>query len=125
MAKSKGNTNVERINMRVKRGDRVVIITGKDKGGEGKILMVDRKRNRVIVEGKNMITKHQKKNQQFPQGGLVKKEASIHASNVMLIHGGKPTRVGFEVVREQSGDGSGRMVNVKYRVAKRTGERID
>jgi len=113
---------VENVHIRVKRGDRVVIITGKDKGGEGKILLVDRKRMRVIVEGKNMITRHQKKNAKFPQGGLIKKEAPIHVSNVMLIHNGKPTRVGYKVERKEV---NGKMVNVKYRVAKNTGEIID
>jgi len=118
--KKKSKTEV--VNLRVKRGDRVVIIAGKDKGGEGKILLVDRKRNRVIVEGKNMITRHQKQNAQNPQGGIIKKEAAIHASNVMLVHNGKPTRVGFKVERKEV---NGRMVNVKYRVAKKTGEIID
>ena len=108
--------------MRVKRGDRVVILTGKDKGSQGKILMVDRVHQRVIVEGRNMVTKHQKKNQQYPQGGLVKKEAPIHVSNVMLVHNGQPTRVGFRVERSEV---NGRMVNIKYRIAKKTGEVID
>jgi large subunit ribosomal protein L24 len=108
--------------MRIKRGDRVVILTGKDKGGEGKILLVDRKRQRVIVEGKNMVTRHQKQNAKNPQGGLLKKEAPIHVSNVMLLHNGKPTRVGFKVERKEV---NGRMVNIKYRVAKKTGEVID
>ena len=108
--------------IRVKRGDRVVILTGKEKGGEGKILLVDRKRGRVIVEGKNMVTRHQKQNAQNPQGGLIKKEAPIHVSNVMLVHNGKPTRIGFKVERKEV---NGRMVNVKYRVAKSTGEVID
>ena len=108
--------------MKVKRGDRVVILTGKDKGAEGKILLVDRKHQRVIVEGRNIVTKHQKQNAQNPQGGLVKKEAPIHVSNVMLVHNGKPTRVGFKVERKEV---NGRMVNVKYRVAKKTGEIID
>ena len=107
---------------RIKRGDRVVIITGKDKGAEGKVLLVDRKHQRVIVEGKNMVTRHQKKNQKNPQGGLMKKEAPIHVSNVMLMHNGQPTRVGFKVERKEV---NGRMVNVKYRVSKKTGEIID
>ena len=110
------------VHFRLKRGDQVVIIAGKEKGNEGKILLVDKKASRVIVEGRNMITKHQKKNQQFPQGGLVRKESPIHISNVMLLHKGKPTRVGFTVERKEV---EGRMVNVKYRVAKSTGEIID
>ncbi|MCL2407794.1 MAG: 50S ribosomal protein L24 [Defluviitaleaceae bacterium] len=110
------------VHFRLKRGDKVVIIAGKEKGAEGKILLVDKKASRVIVEGRNMITKHQKKNAQFPQGGLIKKEAPIHVSNVMLLHDGKPTRVGFTVERKEV---DGRMVNVKYRVAKATGKVID
>jgi large subunit ribosomal protein L24 len=108
--------------MRIKRGDRVVIITGKDKGGEGKVLLVDRKKSRVIVEGKNMVTRHTKQSTAHPQGGLIKKEAPLHVSNVMLLHNGKPTRVGYKVERKEV---NGKMVNVKYRVAKRTGEIID
>ena len=108
--------------MKIKRGDRVVILAGKDKGGEGKILLVDRKHQRVIVEGRNMVTRHTKQNAKNPQGGMIKKEASIHVSNVMLLHNGKPTRVGFKVERKEV---NGRMVNVKYRVAKKTGEIID
>jgi len=107
---------------RIKRGDRVVIITGKDKGAEGKVLLVDRKRQRVIVEGRNMVVRHTKQSAKSPQGGLLKKEASLHVSNVMLVHNGKPTRVGFKVERKEV---NGRMVNVKYRVAKSTGEIID
>jgi large subunit ribosomal protein L24 len=108
--------------MRIKRGDRVVIIAGKDKGGEGKILLVDRKKQRVIVDGKNMVTRHTKQNAANPQGGLIRKEAPLHVSNVMLMHNGKPTRVGYKVERKEV---NGKMVNVKYRVAKKTGEIID
>jgi large subunit ribosomal protein L24 len=119
--KTKLNTS-KNIQVRIKRGDRVILLTGKDKGAEGKVLLVDKKRNKVVVEGRNMITKHQKKNAQNPQGGLIKKEAPLHISNVMLVHNGKPTRVGFKVERKEV---NGRMVNIKYRVAKKTGEIID
>jgi large subunit ribosomal protein L24 len=122
MKKTGQTKQADIVHMRVKRGDRVVILTGKDKGSEGKILLVDRKNQRVIVEGKNMITRHQKQNARNQQGGLIKKEASIHVSNVMLIHNGQPTRVGFKVERKEI---NGRMVNIKYRVAKKTGEVID
>lgn len=110
------------VSIKVKRGDRVVIIAGRDKGGEGKILQVDRKRGRVIVEGKNMITRHTKQNAQNPQGGLIKKEAPVHVSNVMYLHNGKPTRIGYKVERKEV---NGKMVNVKYRIAKKTDEVID
>ena len=100
--------------MKLKTGDKVVVIAGKDKGKEGKILHVDRKNNRVIVEGVNMISKHTKPSRQNQQGGIVKKEGSIHASNVMYLHNGKATRLGAMIK-----DGK------KVRVAKKTGEVID
>ena len=100
--------------MKLKTGDKVVVIAGKDKGKEGKILHVDRKNNRVIVEGVNMISKHTKPSMQNQQGCIVKKEGSIHASNVMYLHNGKATRLGAMIK-----DGK------KVRVAKKTGEVID
>ena len=100
--------------MRIKKDDTVIVIAGKDKGKEGKILHVDRKNNRVIVEGVNMISKHTKPSMQNQQGGIVKKEGSIHASNVMYLHNGKATRLGAMIK-----DGK------KVRVAKKTGEVID
>ena len=110
------------IKLRLKRGDRVVVTAGKEKGKEGKILVVDRKNNKVIVEGVNMITRHQKANQKNQTGGIIKKEASIHASNVVFLHKGQPTRIGYKVERKEI---DGKTVNVKYRVAKKTGEIID
>ena len=101
-------------NIKLKTGDNVVIITGKDKGKEGKILVVDRKKNRVIVEGANMVMKHTKPSAQNQQGGIIKKEGFIHASNVMYSVNGKPTRIGYKIV-----DGK------KVRFAKKTGEVID
>ena len=118
----KSSESTDRVKSKIKRGDRVVIITGKDKGREGKILLVDRKNGRVIVENANMVVRHQKKNAQSPQGGIINKEASISISNVMFVHKGKPTRVGFKVERKEV---NGKMVNVKYRIAKSTGEVID
>jgi len=100
--------------MKIKKGDTVRVITGKDKGKEGKVLVVDKKNERVVVEGVNMITKHSKPSQANPNGGIVQKEAAIDSSNVMLVVGGKATRVGFEVK-----DGK------KVRVAKATGAVID
>ena len=85
--------------MRVKKGDTVVVIAGKDKGKKGTVLKVMPKTNRVLVEGVNMITKHQKPTAVNPQGGIVTKEASIHISNVMPLdpETGKGTRVRYEV----------------------------
>ena len=101
-------------NMKLKTGDKVVVIAGRDKGKEGKIVAVDKKNNRVLVEGVNMVSKHTKPNMQHQQGGIVKKENYIHASNVRYVHNGKPTRLGAVIK-----DGK------KVRVAKKTGEVID
>lgn len=96
---------------RIKKGDMVQVIAGKDKGVKGEILRVLRDERRVVVKGVNVCTKHQKPSMTNP-GGLIKEERSIHASNVMLVDpsNDKPTRVGMKIV-----DGK------KVRVAKRTG----
>ena len=98
--------------LKIKKGDTVKVIAGKDKDKEGKVLAV--KDGKVIVEGINMVSKHTKPSMTNQQGGIVEKEAAIDASNVMLIHEGKATRVGFKVE-----DGK------KVRVAKTTGKVID
>ena len=101
--------------MRVKREDTVVVIAGKDKGKTGKVVKVFPKTNKVIVEGVNVVTKHQKPSAMNPQGGIVNKEASIHISNVMPVdpETGKGTRVRFEMR-----DGK------KVRVAVKSGKEI-
>ena len=81
---------------KIKKGDTVQIIAGKDKGQEGKVVSVNPKTGRVVVEGLNMVTKHTKPSQANPNGGIVEKEAPIDISNVMLVVGGKTTRVGFD-----------------------------
>ncbi|MGL5753807.1 MAG: 50S ribosomal protein L24 [Paraclostridium sp.] len=85
--------------MRVKKGDTVVVIAGKDKGKKGTVTKVFTKTNKVLVEGANVITKHQKPTAVNPQGGIINKEAPIHISNVMPVDSetGKGTRVRFEV----------------------------
>ena len=100
--------------LKIKKGDTVQVIAGKDKGSEGKVLSVDVKNGKVVVEGANMVTKHTKPSAQNQNGGIIQKEAALDISNVMLVHKGKPTRVGFKVE-----DGK------KVRVAKSTGEVID
>jgi large subunit ribosomal protein L24 len=102
--------------MHVKKGDTVKVISGKDKGKTGVVLTALPKKDRVLVEGVNIIKKHTKPNQANPQGGIVSQEAAIHVSNVMLIDpkSGEPTRVGYKVV-----DGK------KVRVAKKSGEQLD
>ena len=104
--------------LKIKKGDMVRVIAGKDKDREGKVLIVNAKKNTVVVEGINMITKHQKPSMANQQGGIVNKEAPIDISNVMLLHNGKPTRVGFRV--EKDGDKT-----TKVRIAKATDEKID
>ncbi|WP_430906956.1 50S ribosomal protein L24 [Maribacter sp. 2-571] len=85
--------------LKIKTGDTVRIIAGDHKGTEGKVMMVDKVKNRAIVEGANMVSKHEKPSAKNPQGGIVKKEAAIHISNLALIDvkSGETTRVGFEV----------------------------
>ena len=99
---------------KIKKGDTVKVIAGKDNGKEGKVISVNQKTGKVLVEGVNMITKHSKPSAANANGGIVQKEAPIDGSNVMLVYKGKATRVGFDVK-----DGK------KVRVAKATGEVID
>ena len=100
--------------MKIKKGDMVKVIAGRDKDKEGKVLAVNHDKNTVIVEGVNMITKHTKPSAANQNGGIVKQEGPIDASNVMYLHKGQATRVGFKM------DG-----DKKVRVAKSTGEVID
>ena len=87
------------IKLKIKTGDSVVVIAGEHKGQKGKILNVDREKNRAIVEGINLISKHTKPSAQNPQGGIIKKEAPIHISNLSLLEPktGEPTKVVYEV----------------------------
>ena len=100
--------------LKIKKGDTVRVIAGKDNGKEGKVVSIDRKNGRVLVEGINMVTKHMKPSAATQNGGIVQKEAPIDISNVMYLHKGKPTRVGFKFENDK-----------KVRFAKSTGEVID
>ena len=100
--------------MKIKKGDTVKVIAGKDKGKEGKVLAVNAKNSTVLVENVNVVTKHTKPSAANQQGGIITKEAPLHISNVMLLVDGKATRVGFQM----NGD-------KKVRVAKATGKVID
>jgi large subunit ribosomal protein L24 len=102
--------------LKVKKGDTVKVIAGKDKGKEGKVIAVEGAK--LLVEGVNTVTKHTKASQANPKGGIVHQEAAIDASNVMLVVKGKTTRVGFKTVEDKKG-------TKKVRVAKATGEVID
>ncbi len=100
--------------LKIKKGDTVKVIAGKDKDKEGKVLAVDAKKSRVLVEGVNMITKHMKPSAANQNGGIIQKEAPIDISNVMYLHKGKATRIGFKFEGDK-----------KVRYAKTTGEVID
>jgi len=99
--------------LKIKSGDNVRVMAGDHKGEEGKVVTIFPAKNRAIVEGVNMISKHTKPSAQNPQGGIVKKEASIHLSNLMLLEGGEVTRVGFRMVDDK-----------KVRVSKKTDKAI-
>ena len=101
---------------KIKKGDRVTVITGRDKGKKGEVLRVLRKDRRVLVQGVNMVKRHQSPTQ-MSSGGIIEKEAPVHISNVALIDpkSDRPTRVGY---RLEAGDR-------KVRVARRSGELID
>lgn len=102
--------------MHVKKGDKVAVLSGKDKGKQGTILEAYPKKERVLVEGVNMVKIHEKPSQENPQGGILNQEAPIHVSNVLPIDpkSGEPTRVGYEIT-----DGK------KVRIAKKSGEPLD
>ena len=100
--------------MKIKKGDTVKVIAGKDKDKEGKVLSVDKKNGKVVVEGVNMVTKHAKPSTANQNGGIIQKEAALDMSNVMYVYKGKPTRIGFKVENDK-----------KVRFAKSTGDVID
>lgn len=100
--------------LKIKKGDMVKVITGRDKDKEGKVIAVNREKKTLLVEGVNMITKHVKPSMANQQGGIVHQEGPIHISNVMYLHNGKPTRIGFKMEGDK-----------KVRFAKSTGEVID
>ncbi|MBP2690238.1 MAG: 50S ribosomal protein L24 [Muribaculaceae bacterium] len=103
------------IKTNIKKGDNVYVLSGDDRGKQGRVLSVDRQKLRAIVEGVNFVTKATKPSAQHPQGGLVKKEAPVHISNLALLDpkSGKPTRVGY-----RTEDGK------KVRYSKKSGEEI-
>jgi large subunit ribosomal protein L24 len=115
-------TAKHKIKCKIKRGDKVVVISGKDLGREGKVLHINRADGRLIVEGVNMITKHQKPNRANQTGGIIHREAPIHISNVMYLHKDKPTRIGYKL---EIAEINGKREVTKRRYAKTTGEIID
>ncbi len=102
---------------KIKKGDKVVVLSGKDKGKHGEVTKAFPKDSKVLVGGINMMTRHKKPSQQDPNGGLIRMEAPMHVSKVAIEDPktGKPTRVGFKVLED----------GTKVRVAKRSGVQID
>ena len=101
--------------MKIRKGDTVQIMSGTDAGKVGRVIKVYLDKDRILVEGINIVKKHTRPSQDNPQGGIIEKESSIHVSNTLLMAGGKPTKVGYKILE----DGK------KVRVAKNTGEVID
>ena len=101
--------------MKIKKGDTVQVTTGNDAGKAGRVIKVYLDKYRVVVEGVNIVKKHARPTQDNPQGGIIEKESSIHISNIMLVVGGKPTRVGFKSLENGK----------KVKFAKSTGEVIN
>lgn len=102
--------------LKVKKGDEVIVIAGKDKGKKGVVLQAIPAERRVLVAGVNKVKRHTKPSQANPQGGIIEKEATLHVSNVALVDGksGKPTRVGYKTLQD----------GTKVRFAKRSGETL-
>ena len=100
--------------LKIKKGDTVRVIAGRDKDKEGKVIAVNAKKGTLLVEGVNMVTKHMKPSMANQNGGIVRQEGPIHISDVMYLHNGQPTRIGFKTDGDR-----------KVRFAKKTGEVID
>jgi large subunit ribosomal protein L24 len=118
------------MSVNIKKGDTVKVIAGKDKGVEGKVIVVLREESRVVVEGVNLVKKHTKTVDQGGRagktGGIVTTEAPIHVSNVMLVSGKGTTRIGFrrDQVEKTRADGSKYSAQRSTRIARKTGEEI-
>ena len=101
--------------MKIRKDDTVQIMSGADAGKVGRVIKVYLDKDRILVEGINIVKKHTRPSQDNPQGGIIEKEASIHVSNTLLMASGKPTKVGYKILENGK----------KVRVAKNTGEVID
>ena len=101
--------------MKFKKDDVVQVITGKYKGKKGRIIKVLKEKNRVIVEGINIINKHERPTQENPQGGIMKKETSIHSSNVLYVENGVSVKIGYKILKNGS----------KVRYSKKTNNILD
>jgi large subunit ribosomal protein L24 len=102
--------------MKVKKGDQVMVISGKDKGKRGRVIEVLTRKRKVLVEGLNILKHHLRQNlQRGVAGGIVEREAPIDVSNVMIVEGGRPVRVGYQILQDER----------KVRVSKKTGAVIE
>ena len=101
--------------MHIKKGMTVRVISGNNRGEEGKVLHVFPKKERVIVEGDNFIKRHTRPSQENPQGGIVEREGTLHVSNVMVVHDGRTTRIGYKKLEN----------GFKVRISSKTGEEIN
>ena len=101
--------------MKIRLGDTVKVISGSYRGKEGRVLKVINSKERLVVEGINMLKRHMRPSQENPQGGIIEKEGSIHISNVQIVSGGKSTRVGYKILEGGK----------KVRFSKTTGKNID
>jgi large subunit ribosomal protein L24 len=102
--------------MKIKKGDQVMVISGKDKGKRGRVIEVLTRKRKVLVEGLNILKHHLRQNRQRGvAGGIVEREAPIDVSNVMLVEGGRPVRVGYQILQDER----------KVRVSKKTGAVIE
>ena len=101
--------------MHIKKGMTVRVISGNNRGEEGKVLHVFPKKERVIVEGVNFIKRHTRPSQENPQGGIAEREGTLHVSNVMVVHDGSPTRIGYKKLEN----------GFKVRISSKTGEEIN
>ena len=101
--------------MKFKKDDIVQVITGKYKGQQGRIIKVYPDKNRVIVEGVNIINKHERPTQENPQGGIMKKETSVHSSNILYVEGNIPVKIGYKILDNGS----------KVRFSKKTNNILD
>lgn len=105
--------------MKIKKGDQVKVLSGKDRGKMGKVLKVITDKNQVLVEGVNLIYRHSRPSQKNPKGGIIEKEGPIHVSNVMYYSGDGPTRVGYRLIEDKQ-----KNTKTKVRVSVKSGEMI-
>ena len=101
--------------MKIRKGDMVKIISGNDKGKTGRIIKVFLNKDRILVEGVNIVKKHSRPSQENPQGAILEKELSIHVSNAMYLNGNKPTKIGIKRIKDEN----------KTRFSKSTNKDID